>query len=493
MCFFRGAVLRIAAAVILCLLFCGCAAETITYTSEYARVKNLCGSGWLTDGDLAVTSLNGCTYRFDPGIPEAERAEYIRIHQEILGILPSYSLDGNGLEWYVLQNIVSHADSGCTAYADLAMQKNTEQVLLILRAICGEYTNYGYLYALAADAAATLGWCEKEAVLPDVSIFRENPDLLNLVYPCFTEPYADEKQQKACRDLAVYLYDTAETAICNEMDFRKAVLAFAEENNLAFIPTRLEFSHGTSDCPLKIRTSWLQIYLDSEYEGSCTLSEESMAADPLFHLTPMIGFLESVDDRLTELRELFACTDTALLPVYMQPVHQIFSATGKNYGGMYYPCGGNSYVEASSIYVLTHEYVHYLDDLTGTGDDSWCGEVLAVYYQKDMTYLSRCVSAGFGASITIEWLTEIIGQPYDSVEDEILFQHIMTAHEENPRYSLISLYNGRLSFGDYFIQTYGEPVFIDCMLQPEKTILHTGFTMDEIVEQWCGWLEQFKF
>ena len=235
-----------------------------------------------------------------------------------------------------------------------------------------------------------------------------------------------------------------------------------------------------------------EIYLDSEYEGSCTLSEESKAADPLFHLTPMIGFLESVDDRLTELRELFACTDTALLPVYMQPVQQIFSATGKNYGGMYYPCGGNSYVEASSIYVLTHEYVHYLDDLTGTGDDSWCGEVLAVYYQKDMTYLSRCVSAGFGASITIEWLTEIIGQPYDSVEDEILFQHIMTAHEENPRYSLISLYNGRLSFGDYFVQTYGEPVFIDCMLQPEKTILHTGFTMDEIVEQWCGWLEQFK-
>ncbi|MBQ5633788.1 MAG: hypothetical protein IIV11_02780, partial [Clostridia bacterium] len=65
-------------------------------------------------------------------------------------------------------------------------------------------------------------------------------------------------------------------------------------------------------------------------------------------------------------------------------------------------------------------------------------------------------------------------------------------YEENHRYSLISLYNGRLSFGDYFVQTYGEEAFIECMLAPQRTRSTLGLTMDEIVDGWCIWLEQFN-
>ena len=465
--------------------------STYTYTSEFARVKNLCGNNWLVDGNLAVTVQNNCTYRFDPEITERDRAAYIRIHQNILDILPLYGLSGDGMELYVLQDIDSHTGGDKTAYADISLQKCTEQILLTLRAICGEYTNYGYLYGLAADISDNLGWSMFPTDIPDASLFRDTPVLLQLSYPCFTEPYANAEQQNACRILSCYLYLTADGTIRNEKAFMDAIQVYAAENDIPYTSTHLMFSYGTGDCPLKIQTKYLQIYLDSEYPGSCTLSNESMAADPMFHLAPMIAFLEQVDARLTELRALFGHTDPSLLPVYIQPVHQIFSPTGRQYGGMFYPQGAHSYIEASSIYVLTHEYVHYLDDCTGTGDDSWCGEVLAVYYQKDMTYLSRLVSARYGAAITVEWLTELLGQPYDSTEDEILFQHIMTANEENPRYSLISLYNGRLSFGDYFVNTYGEEAFITCMLKPSAAVLHTGLTMDDIVNAWCLWLTQY--
>ena len=58
------------------------------------------------------------------------------------------------------------------------------------KTLWGDYTDYGYIYHVANAIAAHLGW--QTAAIEEVeqtaldSFFAENPEALNLVYPCFT-------------------------------------------------------------------------------------------------------------------------------------------------------------------------------------------------------------------------------------------------------------------------------------------------------------------
>ena len=111
-----------------------------------------------------------------------------------------------------------------------------------------------------------------------------------------------------------------------------------------------------------------------------------------------------------------------------------------------------------------------------------------------MSYVERVVRAISGDPNvwTIEQLSKLVGSKYDNVDDEIMFMNIMNAYEEKPKYALITLYNGRLSFGCYFVDTYGEDAFIKCMLSPSSSNSIIGCTIDQVVNDWCIWLEQFK-
>ena len=51
---------------------------------------------------------------------------------------------------------------------------------------------------------------------------------------------------------------------------------------------------------------------------------------------------------------------------------------------------------------------------------------------------------------------------------------------------LISEYALRPVFGEYFVRTYGEDVFLDWVLAPSKSKALTGKTVDEIVDDWCA-------
>ena len=57
---------------------------------------------------------------------------------------------------------------------------------------------------------------------------------------------------------------------------------------------------------------------------------------------------------------------------------------------------------------------------------------------------------------------------------------------------IMTLYNGRLSFGYYFVETYGEKAFIECMMAPEDCEKIVDYDIDTVVADWCVWLEQFR-
>ena len=469
----------------------------IEYHKEHSRINDLCGSGWLVDEALDVTILNDNTFRFSSKVTKEERVRFISAQQKICDKLNANGVETKELNFFVLKDIESRAAGETHAvYIDLSQTESAIQVILTLQAIWGEYTNYGYLYALSDKIAQELFQCAKASPDQNIEVLRSSPEHLNLLYPSFTDEYASEEQIKAVKALSSHILSTMNDVFAGESAFCQALDTYADTNGLSLIPTKCRFAYGGGNCSLKIKTAYLDIYLDSDYQGSCQRTEQSIADDPLFNLSSMLKFLAHLDGELRIIREKFNFSDSKLIPVYMTELSDKL-ASGADVSGWFIPDGSNTRIEAESIYALSHEYVHYIDyriDTDSNDDVNWCAESLACYFGNSVAYLSRLAIANSGdeSVLTLDDLSRIIGKQYESPLDEIRFQNIMNAHEENHRYSLISLYNGRLSFGDYFVQTYGEEAFIECMLAPQRTRSTLGLTIDEIVDGWCIWLEQFN-
>ena len=306
----------------------------------------------------------------------------------------------------------------------------------------------------------------------------------------------DENELSSVKNLAVKILGQMQNPFAGESEFQKLVDKYANDNSLDYHKTYLSFAYGGKNCPLKIKTKYLDIYLDSDYQGSCTLTEQSILDDPMFNFQNLIDFWEYVDFDLAEVREQFGFNDSNIISVYVQELNIGIAQNGEAAGYFHITVDGPQ-ILMEDIYTITHEYTHYIDfsmDKNLNDDIDWCSEVLACYYGKNMAYVERVVRAISGDPNiwTIEQLSKLVGSKYDNVEDEIMFMNIMNAYEERHKYALMTLYNGRLSFGYYFVETYGEQAFIDCMFAPSKCESLVGVVIYSVVDDWCVWLEQFK-
>ena len=467
------------------------------YYQKHYRVIDPCGNGWLIDSTLDVTSVEDNLFLFDKKIIEEDRRSFISSQKMIIDALQSNGITIEGISFFVLRDIESRTVSENNAvYIDISKCYSDLQINLSLQSVLGEYTNYGYLYALSSHIASQLKWCDNTSATLVTDVFKETSPLINLLYPSFTNDYSTEEQINAAKALSVHILKNMNTPYSGETEFLKALSIYAESNELRLYDTNCSFAYGGGSCPLKIKTDYMEIYLDSDYGGSCRLTEQSIADDPFFNFSAMLDFLSYLDRELATVREKFGFDDATLIPVYITNLNDSM-AGGNPVAGKFIPAGDNTHIKAENIYTLLHEYVHYIEyriDDNKNDTVNWCSESLACYFGNSVAYLDRLATANSGdeSSLKIDDLTRIIGKHYENPLDEIRFQNIMNAYEENHRYSLISLYNGRLSFGDFFVSTYGEKAFIKCMLSPESTKDTVGVTLEEAVAEWCVWLEQFK-
>ncbi len=498
----KKSILLVAIVLVFTLQLFGCSYGKVSqpvyeYTQEHAKIIDPCAGGWLVNGNLAVVSVDHNTYRFDNDIPEDTRLEFISNQQELCKLLEANGIQVEGINFYALTDTPSralHAENA--AYIDISLNGTFHQVNFTLQAVLGEYTNYGYLYALSNEISRRLNWVVDEYGASNADCFRKNVHLLNLVYPCFSEEYSSDEEINACKALSEFVLTLMPDVFEGEDTFKSLVQNYALEKKIDFNPTYLTFTYGGGYCPIKILTEYLEIYLSSDYEGSYTLTRKTIREDPMFNLDSMIEFWEYADRDIAEVRTKFKLDNDFLVPVYIQSIYTQLNGGG-DVGGYYTYGEDGGQITLAQVTAITHEYAHYADystDTNSAGDLSWCGEVLACYYGKNMDYVSRLIIANSVAEDvwTIGDLSYLIGQRYDSVEDEILFQNILTAYEDNYHFSVVSAYDGRLSFGVYFVETYGEEVFIQCMQNPNAAPMLIGCSVDDAVDDWCVWLEQFK-
>lgn len=472
--------------LLICLLLVGCAqqepAELCEYEEVYLRVSEPYGSKFAVNGNVLQTRINGHTYEFSNEVSAENRDAFINAQEKLCDHLGKHGILTEGLTFRVVADYRNRTESAdALAWFDVSTAQTWEQALTTVQAACGDYTNYGWLYALSNDIAGELGWTQ-DPILDQGTL--DKGALLNLVYPCFSGDYATEEEIEQCKALSVMLLERSGD-IWSEEAFLRQRERWAEENGVSYQPTYLVFAYNGGGCPLKFRTRYLEVSRDSTYLHDFDFEMGYIETDYMADVETLIHTYEGMDQRIGSLSARFDLENVPILPV------QLTSDTGRtaNYSvrAFFNVDDNGPYGEAKAIRSLVHEYCHYLYYLAGgTRDEayeSWCNEAMAYYYTMDHNYEDYLLEDKIEPDL-VERIEARIGEPFDEPEDYVKLARI-SIRERNDKsygYYLKTTYNLVTPFAEYFVRTYGEEAFHESMLSLSEIQSYTGKTLDEIVE-----------
>lgn len=473
------------------LLCAGCAdtpeetEPTYAYTEAYQRIQEPYASGFAFQGNLMQTMANERTYEFDPAISQEERDSFVTGQEALCAFLEEKGISTTGLTFRVLADYTNWSDSeNRTAYFNLASAGSWEQALTTLQAALGDYTNYGYLYALADLTAAELGWEQEEFS----GAGQLTGTLLNLVYPCFDEAYTTPEEIAACKAASKEILAGLENP-WSEDAFLEARLDYAQTHNLDFEPTYIIFAYYSPSCPLKLQTKYLEVFKDSTYVQDYYVTVGRILEDYFVSLQKIMETFQWLDEQLAKLRSLFQVDEEELVPVQLK---EDAGANGNlTFLGLFVHEGNSNNIYAESLHCLAHEYIHYLYCLRGGTQDpayeDWLNEIVACYYAAPETFELHYLLGANSDPDYLEAVEALIGEDYDDTTDYIKFTRKVFRRWEIDQYEyyIKTEYTLRPAFGEYFVRTYGEDVFLDCMLAPSTIEERTGKTLEEIVDDWC--------
>ena len=492
---------RLLSAVLVAALLCtGCASRvppetteaapvTYEYTEVYRRISEPYASGFVLQENMRQAVVGGRCYEFEASIPEDRCDAFITGQEALCALLEGQGLSTEGLTFRILLDYTNWTDSeNGTASFGLHTAGTWAQALTTLQAVFGDYSNYGYLYALADHVAEALGWVRDETGDATATPFRADSSLLNLVYPCFDSAYTGAEDIAACKALSKALLAETED-VWSEAAFLQARLDWARSQGIDFEATELTFAYYSESCPLKFRTKYLEVFKDATYGQDFYVTAGYITEDYFVSTGKIIQTFQWLDEQLISLREIFGATGAELVPV------QLRGDTGGEgalrYRGLFSAKGDAGSIQTKNIHCLAHEYVHYLFWRAGGTEDpayeQWLNEVVAHYYavaEHYETYLLIGANADPGRIGDIEAL---IGEDYNEPADYIKFTRAIARKRGDQPYPYYLETDPLLcpAFGDYFVRTYGEETFLACMLAPSTARARTGKTIDEIVDDFC--------
>lgn len=483
---------RLCLLILAVLLLCaGCAdtpeetEPTYAYTEAYQRIQEPYASGFAFQGNLMQTVANERTYEFDPDISQEERDGFVTGQEVLCAFLEEKGISTKGLTFRVLGDYTNWSDSESkVAYFGLASAGSWEQVLTTLQAALGDYTNYGYLYALADLTAGKLGW-EQEKVSGAGQL---TGSLLNLVYPCFDEAYTTREEIAACKTASKEILAGLENPWSEEA-FLEARQDYAQTHSLDFEPTYIIFAYYSPSCPLKLQTKYLEVFKDSTYVQDYYVTVGRILEDYFVSPQKIMETFQWLDEQLAKLRSTLQVDKEELVPVHLE--QEIGGNGNISFLGLFVSEGDSANIYAESLHCLAHEYVHYLYWLRGGTQDpayeDWLNETVAHYYTTPEYFEVYYLIGTNAEPERMESIEALIGEDYDEPTDYIKFLRKVFRKRENVQYEYYLKTENSLcnAFGEYFVRTYGEDVFLDCMLAPSTIEERTGKTLEEIVDDWC--------
>ncbi|MGN0629639.1 MAG: hypothetical protein ACI4IW_08445 [Oscillospiraceae bacterium] len=494
----------LAFALALALLLCGCGAEKAAYeyTAGYTVDTEPCGDSRIFPTHYEETAAGENIYQFSPEISLEERADFIEKEEALLEKWASLCEDvPGGFTFRVLPGYFSRSDSESrTAYFGINEAGTYKQAIATVLTIFGDFTNYGYCYALANDLSAQLGWETEETAELDMEVFAAEPALFNLSYPCFTELCSTEEEIAAAKALSIEIYSSLGRPYSGDGEFAAAAAAKAAALGVKdFSPSYVGFAYGGGSCPLRARTLYLDVMRDSSYKADA-ITEYTGESDWMGRVSTLIETLENLDQKLSRQREAFGFDGDYLVPtVFKDEIH----VSSSEFWGYFTPSSLD--IQAVAVSIIPHEYNHYLfhvcadyDGIFGIDSganpylEGWHGEALANYFGCEELYTSFIAVYG---DQTFEYYKSITGReltkPIDMAEyfDCQLSMSYRLDPKMSPKYFMSLKGRETVSFSAYVARNYGEENLVNILLHPGKSPEYVGKTFDEVEAEWDEYIK----
>lgn len=454
---------------------------------------------------LSLTIDDGFFFCNTADIEKAD--EFVNAQRTLLQFLQNSGLETAKLNYYVMDTDDSFSESDKKrAHIALSHTKGYQQVLITLQTLWGDYTDYGYLHAVANAIAAHLGWqtdaVEEVEQAALNTFFAENPDALNLLYPCFTTIYASEETVWNCEALSKQLLEKIDLreALAKPIDeqlsdFHTLVDAYAQEISVTFSRQESGYAYYGEYIPLKISTTYVLHFIDRDYEDYYLTEMEELGDDSWDYFSDYQSIFETLDtinEEITRSVSHFGLEDeVGIVDMYWLSTESSVARFNKPDYAYYYmqyenaPFDGTIHLTMLDAYL--HEYFHHIDAvLSGWLYQTWQEQAFADLGDTQSQYARHVFEWPLLHDEQFQEIFQYIyGREYqggidDNYDAYDLFCYGYTSYEFDYEFGR----NEWKSLTHYLLDLYGEDTVTKMFLFSENVETITGKTWEELRDDW---------
>ena len=385
-----------------------------------------------------------------------------------------------------------------TAYIALSATESWQQVLVTLHALWGDFTDYGYVYAMADAIASQLGWEADALEMAEHSamdaFFCENTQALNLLYPAFTELYATEETIRYSKLLSLDLFehidwcDALKKPIETQLEeFEGLLLGYSGKIGASFSGHVCDYAYRGSYLPLCIQTTYATHIVDHGYKNYrddlYDIYEDYFSDYVIIYQTA-----EIMDKEIVEAVERFGLEDcVGDFCINWLSEYSAMTNYAKRRVNLCRAELQEAYV--TDIFSYLHEYYHYIEHLLNPdspGTHSWQSQAFCEIGKSHSQYALYTSEKTFTQyQETAELFYSFTGHTYRPGVDDY-FEAIDITCYVLKEFSLAYRGGGYSvnSFTHYLIRNFGEDVISNLMLFPDTVTDVTGKDWDTLKEEW---------
>lgn len=497
---------RMGIVVLLFTALSGCTADTPNEISEaYAYsteirsfLRPAVANGEALRTALTTDTEDGTFFCFTK--EEAEANDFINTQRTLVQYLRSCGIRIEELEYYGTDYGYSFSQSSENAiYVGFSDVRTWQQVLVTLQGVWGDYTDYGYVYALSNAIADELGW-QADAIpafeKKDADLFfAENPGAVQLLYPTFTEKLASQETVTHSKALAAHLLeginweDAVSKPISEQLDaYYDLIRAYAQELSIPFELQACGYAYYGENVKLRIITAYAELIIDRNYHDV----HETVYGDYWGDYLSVYQTTNTINAEISAAVEYFDLQDTAGI-IQLNWLDKNDSNTQwliRNNGAYYYSTH-TAYVTSAVSYL--HEYYHHIQYLLNPDlkfawqSQTFCelGAFYSLYRQMSMKNMFTQDEEG------VKLFYDYTGRSYEPGRDD--YYEVMDILCYDSEYYKLEYQTGgeaHNSFCRYLVDLYGEESVFDVLLFPNTVEDATGKTWDSLRAEWEQYIRE---
>lgn len=477
-------------------------------------------------GSMAKVGLH--TYFIPARIRENAARDYIARTEAALQALTALGAENRALNIHIVARDYPPRVEGNALYLGESSFASAEYVTGLVKLVFGNGVNYGLVYGVSCEIAATLGLPLEEALPLDAALSALSGEAniyLDLNYACFIAPYADEAMQANVRAVARAFVSSLTTEEKSALLTGYSDAAFYARLNQFLTahgrPAREDQSmwgvafHGGG---IDIRLCWeteLAVYaVDNTFQDLVDAETWSRfgAKDPLnSDYADLRRWVQIFEDHISRLQTKFAPYTEPVRPVILFEAYSFASHKKGSYNAYYRDSEKTAHIR--TVDSVGHEYIHAMLYTTHTNWDMH--EMVAYYYSEivvpsilrvDYSYWMdsfRSYEDPESESYRDYWsalkgrAAAILGHTPDYAVTEDLIcmmdlyvytQGIADADVLDKDVINPARLCAKFSWWRYTSTVYGEDALLRAATENMPEV-HLGKSWAEIVTEWLAWLE----